>query len=242
MGLIPIFVEVAAQRCLIVGGGEVAARRAYSLVEAGAAVTVVSPDLNTDLREMASRGAIVHVARTYRYGDMSGEVLVYAATDDTELHRSLRAEAAERNILINIGDAPELCSFIVPAVLNRGDLKIAVSTSGASPALARKIRDQLDSLFGPEHGVVLKIMRAARTLVHRREGDRATRERILGALASSPLLEMVRNQDTVGLDRLLANALNANLQALGITEGLINGESRAQSVKSNELSQPRLAP
>ena len=242
MGQIPIFVEVAAKHCLIVGGGELAARKAQILVEAGAAVAVVSPDLNPELRRLASRDAIVHIARAYQYGDMSDAVLVYAATNDTALHRALYAEAAERNVLINVGDTPELCSFMVPAVLKRGELTIAVSTSGSSPAFARQVRDHLAALFGPEYAVVLKIMRAARTLVHQRERDRAERARILGALAASPLLELVRNQDSAGINRLLVSALEADLKTLGIADDQIIPQMQAQSAKSEGLSQLRPAP
>jgi len=233
-------VEVAARRCLIVGGGTLAARKARSLVEAGAAVTVVSPELNPELRQLAWRGALDYIARRYQYGDMSGSVLVYAATDDSALHNALRAEADERNILINVVDGPRLCSFIVPAVFSSGDLKIAVSTNGASPALARNIRDQLARLFGPEYGVALKILRAARTLVHRRESDPAVRARIIDGLASSPLLEMTRSRDTAALNLLLLKALDADLRTLGITEQQIIGDLNSEPVESRELPPLRL--
>jgi precorrin-2 dehydrogenase/sirohydrochlorin ferrochelatase len=242
MSLIPIFVEVAARRCLIVGGGTQAARKARSLVAAGAAVTVVSTELNPELDEMASRGAVDYIARGYQYGDMSSSVLVYAATNDSALHNALRAEADERNILINVVDGLGLCSFIVPAVFSSGDLKIAVSTGGASPALARNIRDRLGRRFGPEYAVALKILRAARTLVHRREADPALRARILDGLASSPLLEIIRSKDTAALNLLLMEALDADLRTLGIAEQGIIGDLNSEPVERRELSPLKFQP
>ncbi len=120
MGYIPIFLDVTGRECVVVGGGEVAARKVEALLEAGARVTVVSPRLSSQLQSLAARGLVTHIARDYERGDIHGCVLVYAATGDPKLHRELAAEARALGIPINVVDVPELCTFISPAVVKRG--------------------------------------------------------------------------------------------------------------------------
>src|ERR1019366_9965092 len=153
MAYLPIFLDVTGSRCLVIGGGEIAARKVASLLEAGADVVVVSPSLVEALAELARHGRIQHMKRKYAPGDMAGAALVYAATDDANLHQRLHADARERGIPINVADVPALCTFITPAVLTRGSLKIAVSTDGASPAMTKRIIKRLERLFGPEYGL-----------------------------------------------------------------------------------------
>ena len=148
MGYIPIFLDVTGRECVVVGGGEVAARKVEALLEAGARVTVVSPRLSPPLKALVARGLVTHIAREYERGDIRGCVLVYAATDDPKLHRELAAEARALGIPINVVDVPELCTFISPAVVNRGELQIAISTGGASPAFAARLRRALEDQFG----------------------------------------------------------------------------------------------
>src|SRR5208282_284919 len=155
MGYIPIFLDVTGRECVVVGGGEVAARKVESLLEAGAHVTVVSPRLSPPMSAIVAREPITHVAREYERGDIRGCVLVYAATDDPNLHRDLAAEARALGIPINVADVPDLCTFIAPAVVKRGALQIAISTSGASPAFAARLRSELEHQFGTEYALIL---------------------------------------------------------------------------------------
>src|ERR1700686_2447178 len=171
MGYIPIFLDVTGRQCVVVGGGEVAARKVEALLEAGAHVTVVSPQLSPPLESMAARGLVTHIAREYQRGDIRGCVLVYAATDDPKLHRELAAEARALGIPVNVVDVPELCTFISPAVLNRGELQIAISTGGASPAFAARLRRELEDQFGTEYALTLEVLRAARRRPHAEEID-----------------------------------------------------------------------
>ncbi len=148
MAYIPIFLDVTGRECVVVGGGEVAARKVESILEAGARVTVVSPHLSPILESLAASGSVTHLARNYQRGDIRGCVLVYAATDDPKLHRELAAEARALGIPVNVVDVPELCTFIAPAVVKRGELQIAISTGGASPAFAARLRRTLEDQFG----------------------------------------------------------------------------------------------
>jgi precorrin-2 dehydrogenase/sirohydrochlorin ferrochelatase len=150
MAYLPIFLDVTGRKCLVVGAGDIAQRKVISLLEAGAEVMVVSPTVTEALSALARQGQIRHHRREYAAGDMEGAALVYAATDDAGLHKGLSEEAAARGIPINVADVPALCTFIAPAVLTRGSLKIAVSTGGASPGIAKRIVKQLERQFGPE--------------------------------------------------------------------------------------------
>jgi precorrin-2 dehydrogenase / sirohydrochlorin ferrochelatase len=219
MGYIPIFLDVTGRECVVVGGGEVAARKVEALLEAGAHVTVVSPRLSPQLESMAARGLVTHIARDYEGGDIRGCVLAYAATDDPKLHRELVAEARALGIPVNVVDVPELCTFISPAVVNRGELQIAISTGGASPAFAARLRRAFEDQFGTEYALTLEVLRAARRRLHAEEIDPADRMRRLKELADSALPGAIAVGDVAAIERILASCLgdNVGLVALGLT-------------------------
>ena len=218
MGYIPIFLDVTGRQCVVVGGGEVAARKVESILEAGARVTVVSPSLSPQMAAIIDNGLVTHVARDYRRGDIRGCVLVYAATDDPKLHRELAAEARALGIPVNVVDVPELCTFIAPAVVKRGELQIAISTGGASPAFAARLRRNLEDQFGDEYARTLEVLRAARRRLHAEEIDPAVRMRRLKDLANSALPDAIAARDVPAIDRILATHLGdgVDLAVLGI--------------------------
>jgi precorrin-2 dehydrogenase/sirohydrochlorin ferrochelatase len=217
MAYLPIFFDVTDRSCLVVGGGEVAARKVTTLLEAGADVTVISPAIIEALENLVRERRIRHLARAYEPGDMAGMALVYAATDDPELHQRLHAEASERGIPINVADAPEFCTFITPAILTRGSLKIAVSTEGAGPAMAKRIVGRLGRLFGPEYGLTMEVLRAARHHLKAVEPDIKVRARKLTALARSRIPEYLRKNDSDAVDRILHRHIGVGLDALGLS-------------------------
>ncbi len=217
MAYLPIFLDVAARRCLVIGGGEVAARKVASLLEAGADVEVISPSLVEALAQLAREGRIRHLNRAYVPGDMAGATLVYAATDDAELDQRLYAEARGRGIPINVVDVPSLCTFIMPAVLTRGSLKIAVSTTGASPAMAKRIVARLERLFGPEYALALEVLRAARLHLKSAEPNIRIRAAKLTALAKSRIPERLRKGDLEAVERVLRREVGVGLDALGLS-------------------------
>jgi precorrin-2 dehydrogenase / sirohydrochlorin ferrochelatase len=225
MGFIPIFLQVEGKPCLVIGGGPVARRKVEALVAAGAAITVISPEVDAALAGMAESGRIALLRRPYRQGDMAGHHLVYAATNDRQLQRDLFEEACRLNILINVADAPELCSFIVPSVLRRGRLHVAISTEGASPATARVLRERMNQWLGDELEVLLEVMAAARDWLKTHERDPATRARKLNALAASDLDNALRRGDWRAAERLLARCLDSdvNLADLGLDSGSLAG-------------------
>lgn len=204
MELFPVNLIVRNRAATIVGGGAVARRKCISLLEAGARVTVVAPELDPKLRELRDGGRITHVARPYLSGDLAGAFLVFAATDAPAVNLAVAGEAASRGILCAVTDAPDRGSFTTPATLRRGDLLVAVSTGGKSPALARVIRERLEEAYGPEYAETLAILGAVREKLLTVSGNTSYNKKILNALAESPLPELVRSRNHEEVDRLLA--------------------------------------
>lgn len=181
--LYPVFIELLHRPCVVVGGGSVAERKVIVLLESGADVTVVSPELTEHLQKLVDERKLRHVARTYCGGALQGAFLVVAATGEEEVNRAVSHEARQRNMLVNVVDVPELCNFFVPAVCQRGDLQIAVSTSGRAPALARAIRRRLEKLIPPA------IAEDIRSLAARRRKNRQNR-----ALSLQQRCELARTE------------------------------------------------
>ncbi|MCX6550340.1 MAG: SAM-dependent methyltransferase, partial [Acidobacteria bacterium] len=158
----PIFLDLSGQPVLVVGGGTVAERKIETLLESGASITVVSPDVTDLIARQAGEGRLTHHPRTYRRGDLNGFRLAYAATSDRQVNQAVRDEAKDAAIWFNAIDKPDLCDFISPAIVRRGDLTIAVSTNGRCPALAKRIREDLEQKYGPEYADLVEEMGQAR--------------------------------------------------------------------------------
>jgi len=214
----PMFLRVAGRRCLVVGGGRVAEQKVTALIEAAAHVTVISPVTTLNLQALAAAHAIAHHARQYVSGDAHGFFLAFAATDDEQTQQRLVQDARAAGVLLNVVDRPGLCDFIVPAVMQQGDLVIATSTGGASPALAKRIRRDLQESFGPEYAEALRLLRRVRQRLADRAASSAERQRIFTALANSPLLEYLRQRQTHAIDQLLAETVGdgVSLATLGM--------------------------
>jgi precorrin-2 dehydrogenase/sirohydrochlorin ferrochelatase len=216
MGYLPIFIDVSGRRCVVIGGGEIAERKTRSLIEAGAAVTVVSPALTAGLAALANRDTIQYLARTYQAGDLEGAFLAFAATGEIATESAVAAEASARGVLINVADVPDLCSFIAPAVIQRGGLQIAISTGGASPAFARKIREELEDHLGPEYELMIDLLAASRRWLRSREANLDVRARMLTSLVRSDLLACLKRGDLAAADATVNHALGAGLAELGV--------------------------
>src|SRR5581483_9531034 len=150
MSLFPIFVKLEGRRCLVVGAGRVAESKIGGLLSAGAALTVVAPEATPVIQNWAREGALEWRARAFRPDDLAGMILVVAAVP-AEIARAVFEEARHRGVLCNSVDDTVNCDFYYPAVVNRGDLQIAISTGGHSPALAQRLRQELEQQFGPEY-------------------------------------------------------------------------------------------
>lgn len=154
----PINLNLAGRRCAVIGGGAVAERKALTLLAAGAAVTIFSPQLTSVLSGIVRDKKIEYFAHSYRAGDIKDFFMVIIATNDPAVNRLAAEEAKANGALINIADAPELCDFTVPATISRGDLVITVSTGGKSPAMARRVREEIEELYGMEYGLYLDLI------------------------------------------------------------------------------------
>ena len=178
----PAFLDLQGKPCVVVGGGGIAWRKVKALRACGARVTVVSPEVVRPLAGMARRQEIVWRRRRFRPGDVDAACLVVAATDDQRVNRAVFARASLRRRLVNVVDQPALCSFIVPSIMSRGALTIAISTGGASPALSKWLRRDLTARYGPRFARVLERMRAWRAQVHRRHASPRQRKQALETL------------------------------------------------------------
>jgi uroporphyrin-III C-methyltransferase/precorrin-2 dehydrogenase/sirohydrochlorin ferrochelatase len=215
----PICLDLAGEPVVVVGGGEVARRKVASLVESGARVTVIAPACAAALEPLVARGEIRWVPRAYAPGDLAGARLAYAATDDPEVNRAVHAEARARRVWLNVADQPELCDFTAPAVVRRGDLTIAVSTNGASPAMARWIRERLDAELGPEYAEALGLLRQVRERL-RRDGLGTERARqVFQALAGPELVGALADRDDAAVDRLLGRILGPGWMRKRLADG-----------------------
>ncbi len=162
-------------------------RKVLDLKAAGARVTVVSPSLTPTLAQLAAQGEIHYLKEDFSPEHLDGMVLVFGATDDPEVNSRLSAAAKARNLWVNIADAPELCTFIVPAQVRRGDLTLAISTGGASPALARQLRMELENQLGPEYGPYLSLLREARLRILRERRGHPENAALFQATGGQPL-------------------------------------------------------
>jgi len=203
----PILLDIKNRDCLVVGGGSVGSRKVATLLDCGAQVTVVSPQFSETLRQIAAEHAVRLIERRYESGDLLGMFLVIGATDDEQLNQRVSADASEHDMLCNIADRPAACNFILPAIVNRGDLTITVSTSGKSPAMAKRIRQHLSNQFGPEYGQCLvlmgKLRKALLSQAHAPEAHKILFEQLLGA----GILDMIREQQIEAVDKLLQDVL-----------------------------------
>jgi len=207
MTLYPISLNIAGKPCLVAGGGRIALPKARHLAEAGARVTVVSPQFVPGFADLNA----VLVQRAFEPGDLEGMLLAIAATDDREVNRRVGEACRARGLLCNVVDDPEACGFFLNSVVRRGDLQLAVSTGGAAPALAKRLRNDLEERFPADYGDYLAFLRQARERTRSRVACPALRARIADELASEAgyqrFLRLDAAQRTAWVDELIAHNL-----------------------------------
>jgi precorrin-2 dehydrogenase/sirohydrochlorin ferrochelatase len=184
--------NISGKLCVVVGGGAVAERKVLSLLEAGAAVRLISPQLTNTLHELADAGRIDWLNRRFEHGDLADALLVFAATDNAAVNAAVAQDAAAAGKLVNVADAPELCGFQAPAVVRRGDLSIAVSTNGKSPALAARIRKALAAEYGAEYAVLLELLGRIRERTLAGTADSQARRNLFENLLHEDILLWIR--------------------------------------------------
>jgi precorrin-2 dehydrogenase/sirohydrochlorin ferrochelatase len=193
--LFPMFLKLSARPCLVVGAGSIAESKIASLLEAGGRVRVVAPEATARVRLWVQSNTIEWHQRPFQPHDLVGMFLIVAATSSTELHEQIFALATQRGVLCNVVDVPALCDFYYPSVVQRGALQIAISTAGQSPALAQRLRKQLEDQLGPEYEQWLAQLGEAREKLHSTKMDPEERKRLLHEQVSEKAFEaFLRNR------------------------------------------------
>lgn len=199
----PVNLDIQNRKCLVVGGGSVSTRKVMMLLECGAIITVVSPDVSDELLELAEKKVIEWKKSHYEASDINGIFLVIGATDNEELNWQINKDAERQYKLCNIADRPEACNFILPSIVNRGNLVIAISTSGKSPAFAKKMRQDLEKQFGEEYDEFLQLMGAIRKKALSEKHEPEAHKHLFEQLINRGLVDMVKTHDEERINSLL---------------------------------------
>lgn len=208
LGGYPVNLLVAGRSCVVVGGGPVAARKAEALLDAGAVVHVVAPDLVDDLSRLATAGRLVWHPREFRASDLDGAWLATAATDDPTVNHAVFEAGEARRVWVNAADDPQRSSCTLPATLRRGDLVVTIGTGGRSPALAVHLRDRLRDELGPEYAVLLDVLAEARDELRAR--GRSSVDGGWQRALDSDLLELLRDGRVAEAKELLRTCLSSS--------------------------------
>lgn len=207
----PVGLALRGKCCVVAGGGTVALRKVRSLLEYGARVTVISPELCPEINKLKESGKVTILSRSFVSGDLEGAFLVVAATNDNVVNQQVVAEARQARVWVNVVDKPELCDFILPASFSRGDLVVAVFTSGKSPALARRIKEKLYAELGPEYAELTELVAGVRAEL-KSSGVALNRLNWQSALDLDSLLKLIREGKTrQAKSRLLESLKNPKI-------------------------------
>lgn len=191
----PICMDISGKRCVVIGGGNVAERKVERLLACGARVEVVGKELTPALAVWKDEGRIMHRGADFEEDYLSGAFLVIGATDDETVNGRVARSARSLGISVNIVDDPARCDFILPSIVERGDLVIAISTGGKSPALARKIREEMEGVYGTEYAILLEILGDLRQKVIASGSSSAENRERFAAVVRSEILEEIRRKD-----------------------------------------------
>ena len=205
----PVNLNLKGRKCVVIGGGGVAERKVRRLLDCGAGVRIISPEITPGLKKLVKAKKIVFRNRRVSLKDISGAYLVVSAAGERKINSFVSSYCRRKGILINVVDSPRECSFILPSVVRRGDLSISISTAGIIPALSKKIRRDLEKIFGPEYAKLLKIMKELRPRAIRRIKDARSRKAFFEKAAGSGVLKLLKKnkerQAREKLERILRN-------------------------------------
>jgi len=222
----PVNLDIRNRNCLVVGGGDVGTRKVMTLLDCGAMVIVVSPAVTEKIEELSNKGLIKLEKRGFKPTDLDQMFLVIGATDNPELNRQIHAGAERLGMLCNIADRPEVCNFILPAIVNREDLIIAISTSGKSPAFAKKMRKDLEKKFGTEYAEFLTLMGGIRSRLLSEDHEPEAHKHVFENLINGDLVNLIKHLDIAAINSLLFEILG---------EGYLFDELMANQSTSNPV-------
>ncbi len=214
----PVFLNLQGKLCAVVGGGRVAERKVQGLLRAGAKVKVISPRLTKRLVKLKEQGKIIGHSRNFRPADLKNAYLAIAATNDHYVNEKVYKQAMIQKIPVNVVDDPKQSSFIVPSLVKRGDIILAISTSGRSPALARFLRRKLEKDLGPEYSRLGKFLGILRNWLLSRPTESRERHRLFSLLASERSLDLIRQKKMREWETYLQSILgdDFSLEKLGL--------------------------
>ena len=231
MSFYPVNLNIHNRFCLIVGGGEVAARKIEQVLACDARVRVISPEACPRIRELAAEGGIEWRQRGYRSGDLQGAFLVFATTDNIDVQHQVISEAREHDILLNSADHPEACTFQVPASVRQGELLLTISTGGGSPALAAWIRKRLEREFGPEYGILVRLFSSIRGAVVGDGSSSWSHQLLFEKILELDLLSCISREDWPALREKLTGVLPATINVAELVADITSSRSR-EKIKS----------
>ncbi len=191
----PLFANIKGKKVVVIGGGNVAERKVQPLVAAGADVLLVSPELTEGIRRMASEGILTVKERGFEPDDLDDAWLVISATDDPDVQKEVVSETERRHIFCNVVDIPDMCSFIVPSMVRRGDLCIAISTAGRSPAVAKRIRKEMEKEYPVIWGLYIELLGRLREFILESSADPEEKKRLCTSLAKRDVLDWLVDDD-----------------------------------------------
>lgn len=206
----PIFLNLKGKKCLVIGGGKVAERKVVALSRCEANIYVVSPVITTRLEDLSDCKQIFYRKGNYHINDLEDAFLVISATDDDKINSTVANDCMSRNIMVNVVDDPARCSFFVPSVVHRGSLKLAISTGGKSPHLAKAIRKMLEKIFVPQFEEFVDFLGSVRKQVLERVTDPSRRKQILTNLVDEETLDMVKQGDIDKAKERVKNVSHVN--------------------------------
>ena len=214
MDFLPIFMNVQGENCLVIGGGNIASRKVYMLIRAGAKVTVISPELCQDLTIRKNDGEITHIERAFEDGDIMNCKVVIAATNDNTVNSHVSELAKSKSIPVNVVDAPHLCSFIVPSIIDRNPVQIAISTGGASPVLARLLRSRLETFIPSSYGRLATLLESFREKVKAKFSNTDDIRTFWEQIVEGPVAEnLIAGKDKLAKELLTTAVENAEAPA-----------------------------
>jgi len=199
----PIFLDLKCRRVVVIGGGEVAERKIESLLDTGASILVISPEVTPRISFLSDQKRLELFKRGYSHGDCHSAALVFSATGDPEISKAVYAEAMALGVFINTADQPSQCSFIMPAFVRRGDIGVAISTSGTSPALAARLRRKISGVIGPEYAGLAQLLSRARPGIHRKVQAEAKRKDLHYRIIDSDVISLLKLNDIALAERRL---------------------------------------
>jgi precorrin-2 dehydrogenase/sirohydrochlorin ferrochelatase len=205
----PVFLNLKDKKTALVGGGRVAERKARTLIKAGATVKIISPSLTRNLKTFSEKGKLSHIKRSYKRRDVNKAFHVIAATSSPQTNTKVAHDA---EFLINVTDKPSEGNFIAPSIVRSGPLTIAISTEGASPAISKAIRKELEKLYCKEFALYLKFVESIRKTAIKTIADHKKRERFLKSLASEEIFRYLRSKGFTAVSKKISAALESEMQ------------------------------